>query len=63
MDEAYGRIFSYADEHGFCLGASAVERDVVDDFTAARPEDYVTEINVILTDHIHVHSKSTPAEA
>lgn len=46
IDETYARIRDWADQYGYRLGASSIERYVVDYWTLNRSEDFVTEILV-----------------
>lgn len=44
INETYARIRDWADQYGYRLGASSIERYVVDYWTLNRSEDFVTEI-------------------
>ena len=46
INETYARIRDWADQYGYRLGASSIERYVVDYWTLNRSEDFVTEILV-----------------
>ena len=46
MQEAYERIEAYCKEHGIRTEGPYVERDVMDNLSVKRMEDYVTEIAV-----------------
>ena len=46
INETYARIRDWADQYGYRVGASSIERYVVDYWTLNRSEDFVTEILV-----------------